>query len=33
MGDGGHTVNETADLTALPSQTKRAALLLYRLSR
>ena len=26
MGDGGHTVNETADLTTLPSQTKRAAL-------
>ncbi len=33
MGDGGHTVNETADLATLPSQTKRAALLLYRLSR
>ena len=33
MGDGGHTVNETADLSVLPSQTKRAALLLYRLSR
>ena len=33
MGDGGHTVNETADLTTLPSQTKRAALLLSRLSR
>jgi glutamate carboxypeptidase len=33
MGDGGHTVNETADLSGLPSQTKRAALLLYRLSR
>jgi glutamate carboxypeptidase len=33
MGNGGHTVNETADLTTLPSQTKRAALLLYRLSR
>jgi glutamate carboxypeptidase len=32
MGDGGHTVNETADLTTLPSQTKRAALLLYRLA-
>jgi len=31
MGDGGHTVNETADLTTLPSQTKRAALLLHRL--
>jgi glutamate carboxypeptidase len=33
MGDGGHTVKETADLTTLPSQTKRAAILLYRLSR
>jgi glutamate carboxypeptidase len=33
MGDGGHTVNETAALTTLPSQTKRAAQLLYRLSR
>jgi glutamate carboxypeptidase len=33
MGSGGHTVNETADLATLPSQTKRAALLLYRLSR
>ncbi len=33
MGDGGHTVKETADLTTLPSQTKRAAVLLYRLSR
>ena len=33
MGDGGHTVNETADLTTLPTQIKRAALLLYRLSR
>ena len=33
MGDGGHTVNETADLTTLPSQTKRAAILLHRLSR
>jgi glutamate carboxypeptidase len=32
MGDGGHTVNETADLRTLPSQTKRAALLLYRLA-
>ena len=31
MGDGGHTVNETADLATLPSQTKRAALVLYRL--
>jgi glutamate carboxypeptidase len=33
MGDGGHTVNETADLTTLPSQTKRAAITMYRLSR
>jgi glutamate carboxypeptidase len=33
MGDGGHTANETADLATLPSQTKRAALVLYRLTR
>jgi glutamate carboxypeptidase len=33
MGDGGHTVKETADLATLPSQTKRAALLLYRFTR
>jgi glutamate carboxypeptidase len=33
MGDGGHTVNETADLATLPSQAKRAALVLYRLTR
>lgn len=31
MGDGGHTERETADLTTLASQTKRAALLMYRL--
>ena len=31
MGRDDHTVNETADLTTLPSQTKRAAVLLYRL--
>ncbi|MEX2126067.1 MAG: M20/M25/M40 family metallo-hydrolase [Woeseia sp.] len=31
MGEGGHTERETADLTTLPSQTKRAALLMYRL--
>jgi glutamate carboxypeptidase len=30
MGDGGHTVKETADLRTLPSQAKRAALLMYR---
>ncbi len=33
MGSGGHTVEETADLATLPTQTARAALLLYRLSR
>jgi glutamate carboxypeptidase len=33
MGDGGHTVNETADLATLLSQTKRAALVLYRLTK
>ena len=33
MGDGGHTVEETADLRTLPTQTKRAALLMYRLSK
>lgn len=33
MGTGGHTVEETADLTTLPSQTKRAALLMYRISQ
>jgi glutamate carboxypeptidase len=33
MGHDDHTPRETADLTTLPSQTKRAALLLYRLSR
>ncbi len=32
MGSGGHTVDETADLETLPSQTKRAALLMHRLS-
>lgn len=31
MGTGGHTVEETADLGTLPSQTKRAAVLMYRL--
>ena len=31
MGSGGHTVEETADLSTLASQTKRAALLMYRL--
>jgi glutamate carboxypeptidase len=33
MGVGGHTEDETADLETLPMQTKRAALLMYRLSR
>ncbi|MFQ5747656.1 MAG: M20/M25/M40 family metallo-hydrolase [Gemmatimonadota bacterium] len=33
MGRGGHTVDETADLRTLPVQTKRAAVLLLRLSR
>ncbi|MBE9537512.1 MAG: M20/M25/M40 family metallo-hydrolase [Proteobacteria bacterium] len=32
MGKGGHTVNEVADLHTLPQQTKRAALLFYRLN-
>jgi len=33
MGSGGHTVDETADLSTLPSQTQRAALLMYRIAR
>jgi glutamate carboxypeptidase len=32
-GRDGHTPGETADLSTLSIQTKRAALLLYRLSR
>lgn len=32
-GTGGHTVHETGDLTKLPLQTRRVAVLLYRLSR
>ena len=32
MGDGGHTVNETADLKTLPSQAKRIAVTLLRVS-
>jgi glutamate carboxypeptidase len=32
MGHDDHSPAETADLTTLPSQTKRAAILLYRLS-
>lgn len=31
MGTGGHTMEETADLRTLPSQTRRAALMMYRL--
>ena len=33
MGHSDHTPQETADLATLPSQTKRAALLLYRIAR
>ncbi len=33
MGNSDHTPQETADLSTLPSQTKRAALLLYRISQ
>ncbi|MFQ5705139.1 MAG: M20/M25/M40 family metallo-hydrolase [Gemmatimonadales bacterium] len=33
MGHDDHTVKETADLRTLPMQTKRAAVLLYRLAR
>jgi glutamate carboxypeptidase len=32
MGTDDHTVKETADLATLPSQTKRAAVLLYRIA-
>ena len=32
-GSDGHTVNETADLRALPVQAKRAAVTILRLSR
>ena len=33
MGSGGHTNEETADMSTLKQQTKRAALLFYRLSQ
>jgi glutamate carboxypeptidase len=33
MGHDDHTPSETADLSTLPSQTKRAAILIYRLLR
>jgi glutamate carboxypeptidase len=32
MGEGGHTPNETIDLTSIPLAIKRTALLIYRLS-
>ena len=33
MGHDDHTANETADLTTLPSQTTRMAVLLYRIMK
>ena len=33
MGSGGHTIKEVADISTLSSQTKRAAILMYRLSK
>ena len=33
LGSGGHTPNETLDLTSMPLAIKRTALLIYRLSR
>ena len=33
MGRNDHSAHETADLETLPSQTKRAAVLIYRLTR
>jgi glutamate carboxypeptidase len=33
VGDGGHTVNEMIDLTTIPLMAKRAAVLIYRLTR
>jgi len=33
MGHDDHTLGETADLSTLPSQTKRAAIAIYRLTR
>jgi glutamate carboxypeptidase len=33
MGHDDHSPQETADLSTLPSQTKRAAVLLYRISQ
>jgi glutamate carboxypeptidase len=33
IGDGAHTVEETVDLTSIPIMAKRAAILIYRLTR
>jgi glutamate carboxypeptidase len=33
MGSGGHTLDEVADLRTLDQQTKRVAVLLYRVSQ
>ncbi len=33
VGDGGHTVNEKVDLQTIPFMAKRAAVLIYRLTR
>ena len=33
LGAGAHTVDETADLSSLPMQTQRVAVLMYRLTR
>ena len=33
VGDGGHTVNEMVDLATIPLMAKRAAVLVYRLTR
>jgi glutamate carboxypeptidase len=33
VGDGGHTVNEKVDLTTIPFMAKRAAVLIYRLTK
>lgn len=33
LGEGGHTPNESLDLTSMPTAIKRAALLIYRLGQ
>jgi len=33
MGDGGHTIDEVADMNTFESQTKRATILMYRLNQ